>query len=115
MLASGRAHWNVGERIRVYRAVGGRAVLFLTAEDDGMPAPQAPTGVDPRDYDVELYVRLLSLTFAARLVRAFTPEDYRVVFADPEQPSLFQTALAGVKLQLASHRADISGPKDEPG
>jgi DNA polymerase, archaea type len=115
MLAAGRAHWNVGERIRVYRAVGGRPVLFQGAEDEGVPATQAASRVDPRDYDVEFYVRLLSLTFAARLVRAFTPEDYRVVFADPEQPSLFQTELAQIKLQLASHGVDISGRTDLPG
>ena len=30
---------------------------------------------DPRDYDVEHYVRVLRENFAARLARAFTPED----------------------------------------
>jgi hypothetical protein len=115
MLAAGRAHWNVGERIRIYRAVGGRSVLFKAAEEEGMSAAQAGMGGDPRDYDVEFYVRLLSMTFAARLVRAFTPEDYRVVFADPEQPSLFRTELAQIKLQLASHGVDLSGPKALPG
>ena len=44
---------------------------------------------DPRDYDVEHYVRLLRDTFAARLARAFTPEDFDAVFADPDQFSLF--------------------------
>ena len=29
---------------------------------------------DPRDYDVEWYVRLLRETYAARMIRAFTVE-----------------------------------------
>ena len=33
-------------------------------------------------------------TFAARLVRALTPEDFAAVFADPGQPSLFAPSLA---------------------
>ena len=41
---------------------------------------------DPRDYDVAHYERVLRDTFAARLARAFTPEDFAVVFADPDQP-----------------------------
>ena len=45
--------------------------------------------IDPRDYDVEHYVRVLRDNFASRLERAFTPEDYAAVFADPDQLSLF--------------------------
>ena len=52
---------------------------------------------DPRDYDVEHYVGLLRDTFAARLARAFTPDDFAAVFADPEQPSLFASALGSVR------------------
>jgi DNA polymerase I len=32
-------------------------------------------------------------TFAARLARALTPEDYATAFADPQQPSLFAASL----------------------
>jgi DNA polymerase elongation subunit (family B) len=52
---------------------------------------------DPRDYDVEHYVRVLRDTYAARFVRALTPEDFAAVFADPEQPSLFARSLAGAR------------------
>ncbi|HET7499490.1 MAG TPA: DNA polymerase domain-containing protein [Kofleriaceae bacterium] len=57
----------------------------------------APTATDPRDYDVEHYLRVLRDTFAARLQRAMNPEDFATVFADPEQPSLFARSLAGAR------------------
>ena len=99
MLAGGRTQWAPGERIRVYRAVGGRACLLHDPDDDdddraGAPPPDAGRGRDPRDYDVDYYVRLLRDTFAARLSRALTREDFATVFADPEQPSLFTASLA---------------------
>jgi hypothetical protein len=80
--------------VRVYRATGGRAALFgaiREAEDAGPDAGRA----DPRDYDVSYYSRLLGDSFATRLARAFTPDDFARVFADPEQPSLFDTSLSG--------------------
>ncbi|AKJ00059.1 DNA polymerase elongation subunit (family B) [Archangium gephyra] len=90
MLASGRTQWASGEQVRVYRAVGGRAGL--------LPEPEAgETESDPRDYDADFYVRQLRETFAARLVRALTPEDFATVFADPEQPSLFAPSLANAR------------------
>ena len=85
LLGSGRSTWAAGERIRVYRAHGGRAALLLDAADeDG----------DPRDYDVEYYVRLLRETFAARLARALDPEVFAELFADPQQLGLFTSSLA---------------------
>jgi DNA polymerase I len=95
LLGSGRSVWRVGERVRVYRATGGRAALYSrnldAAEGEGAPA------ADARDYDTTYYVRLLADTFATRLARAFTPDDFARVFADPEQPSLFETNLAEVR------------------
>lgn len=90
MLAGGRKDWSVGERIRVYRAIGGRAGLLPDPDDDS----EALSPGDARDYDVEYYVRLLRETFAARLVRALTPEDFATVFDDPGQPSLFAPLLS---------------------
>jgi DNA polymerase, archaea type len=81
VLASGRERWDRGEQVRVYRAAGGRPAL-LREDGDGRAD-------DPRDYDVAHYVRLLRETFAARLARAFTPDDFAGLFGDPEQPSLF--------------------------
>ena len=89
LLAGGRHDWSLGERIRVYRAGGGRAGLLPDMEDDADRALAS----DPRDYDAEYYVRLLRETFAARLARALTPEDFATVFDDPGQPSLFTPLL----------------------
>ncbi|SEK91680.1 DNA polymerase elongation subunit (family B) [Stigmatella aurantiaca] len=85
VLASGRTEWTPGEHVRVYRASGGRAGL--------LPDAETGAGSDPRDYDAEYYVRQLRETFAARLVRALTPEDFAAVFADPGQLSLFAPRL----------------------
>ena len=88
MLTSGRTEWEVGERVWVYRAAGKRAALY-PEHQEGDPLPP-----DLRDYDTEVYVRLLRETFAARLERAMTAKDYRIAFDDPRQPSLFAASLA---------------------
>jgi DNA polymerase elongation subunit (family B) len=87
MLASGRASWSVGDKARVYRMRSG--VGAVVVED-----------ADPRDYDVEHYVRVLRDTYAARFARAFTPEDYEAVFADPNQLSLFAKPLSEISTVL---------------
>ncbi len=95
MLASGRTEWRVGERVRVYRTRGGgSAVIRTSAADEEQPA------ADPRDYDIGWYVRLLRETYAARMVRAFTVEDYAVVFPDPDQLSLFAPEIERVRTVL---------------
>jgi hypothetical protein len=85
LIAAGRRVWRPGERVRVYRAHGGQPRLFRETEAG-----------DPRDYDIDAYVRLLDDTFVSRLARAFAPEDFAAVFADPEQPSLFAPALSTI-------------------
>ena len=111
----------MGDRVRVYRATGGRPVLWLGGDASGTDADEArpeatwpPTQPrrtrpqrdparhdlhrrDPRNYDVTYYARQLRDTFATRLVRAFTADDFERVFADPEQPSLFDTSLADTR------------------
>ncbi len=76
VLGAGRTGWRRGDRVRVYRAANGRAGLVT---DDA----------DPRDYDVEHYVRVLRNHFAIRLARAFTPTDFAALFTDPGQSTLF--------------------------
>jgi DNA polymerase elongation subunit (family B) len=97
MLANGRK-WNQGERVRVYRTRTGLGGLAPDRDDesDGNERP------DPRDYDVDYYERQLRGTFAARLVRAFTPEDFDAVFADPDQPSLFTPPLSTIQPVLTT-------------
>jgi hypothetical protein len=61
---------------------------------------EAGEGDDPRDYDVEWYVRLLRETFAARMVRAFTTNDFAIVFPHPDQLSLFAPDIRTVRTIL---------------
>jgi DNA polymerase I len=91
MLTSGRTQWSVGERVRVYRTRSGAGGVI--EEDDA--------DADRRDYDVNHYARVLRETFAARLARAFTPEDFDAVFADPEQGSLFAPPLETIRTVLS--------------
>ncbi|MEO7455631.1 MAG: ribonuclease H-like domain-containing protein [Gemmatimonadaceae bacterium] len=93
MLASGNTAWSVGDRVRVYRRQGGEGGVVPSSED-------ADVATLPRDYDVEYYVRLLRDTYAERLARAFTGEDLEVVFADPDQFSLFAPPIESVKTVL---------------
>jgi DNA polymerase elongation subunit (family B) len=85
LIACGRTHWAAGDKIRVYRTRTGAGGVI--DEDSG----------DPRDYDIEHYVRVLRETFAARLGRAFSPEDCAVVFADPDQLCLFAPEISGIR------------------
>lgn len=90
MLQSGRTQWAVNERVRVYRTANGGRVI---SEFDG----EAQIDEDPRDYDRAYYAALLRRTFATRLARAFTPEDFERVFADAEQLPLFASGLESVR------------------
>jgi DNA polymerase elongation subunit (family B) len=106
MLASGRRTWRVGERALVYRAAGGRAAMAIDpdVEDDagGEEARSTSAAADPRDYDVEIYLRLLRRTYAARLCTGLAPEDFLEVFADPVQPSLFAARLEDARPVLTT-------------
>jgi DNA polymerase elongation subunit (family B) len=90
LLGSGRATWTSGERVRVYRAIGGRPALLRSSDSD---EPESAPGPDPRDYDVDYYARTLRDTFAARLARALAPEVFAAVLADTEQLALFTLPL----------------------
>jgi DNA polymerase, archaea type len=96
MLASGRAEWSVGDRVRVYRTRAGEGRV-VEPEDEADLDRDRP---DARDYDVEHYVRVLRENFASRLARAFAPDDYESLFADPEQPSLFEPSFEAIRTAL---------------
>jgi DNA polymerase I len=99
MLASGRTLWKTGELVRVYRTANGTGGVAHDLENGARDSALH----DLRNYDVEFYVRLLRDSFASRLARAFKPEDFETVFADPAQPSLFLEALGAISpiLQIA--------------
>jgi len=90
----------------------------LGGRDAGDPRELAGTGgsaelrdpSDPRDYDIEHYLHVLRDTYAARLVRALSPDDFAAVFADPEQPSLFVRSLVGARPILTT----LSEPDQDP-
>ncbi|HEY4303150.1 MAG TPA: DNA polymerase domain-containing protein [Gemmatimonadaceae bacterium] len=90
LLAGGRTKWEVGERIRVYRTRSGYGGVAPNTENSS-------SVIDPRDYDVDHYARILRDNFAARLERAFTPDDYATVFADPDQLTLFAAPLETIR------------------
>ncbi|HEY1536637.1 MAG TPA: DNA polymerase domain-containing protein, partial [Polyangiaceae bacterium] len=112
LLANGRSEWAPGERIRVYRAVRGRAGLLSEPELDDDERDDNP---DPRDYDVDYYLRVLRETFAARLARGLNAEDFAAICADPEQPSLFEPSLAAARpiLTVLSNPTEASASNDE--
>jgi DNA polymerase elongation subunit (family B) len=93
LLLGGRTTWSVGDRIRVYRRPNG---------EGGLVDLDAPDGDDPRDYDVEHYVRLLRETYAARLARALKPLDFAAVFDDPDQFSLLPPSYETMRPILTS-------------
>lgn len=93
MLSAGRTSWSLGDRVRVYRTRHGTGGV-VEESDDGQAVTRA---ADPRDYDVEHYVRLLRDSYASRLARAFTAEDYAAVFADPTQLEMFAPSLATIR------------------
>jgi DNA polymerase I len=93
MLASGRTEWAVGDRVRVYRTIGNGANVVADLDDETIAVGHG----DPRDYDIEHYVRLLRDTYASRLARAFSPDDFATLFDDPDQLSLFGKPLAEIR------------------
>ncbi|HEY2378769.1 MAG TPA: DNA polymerase domain-containing protein [Gemmatimonadaceae bacterium] len=95
MFASGRTTWHVGDKIRVYRTTSGTGAVVPEVDDEG-----TTEAGDPRDYDVAHYERVLRDNFAARLGRAFRPDDYAIVFADPDQPSLFAPPVDTIRTVL---------------
>jgi DNA polymerase, archaea type len=108
LLANGREHWAPGERVYVYRRQQGRAGLWVDTELDESGDRDADVGVtraDPRDYDVEHYVRQLRESFASRLARGVTPEDFEALVADPDRPSLFAHPLENARPTLTRLQA----------
>ena len=96
LLAAGKSAWSTGDRVFVYRTRHGTAGL---AADE-----------DRRDYDVGHYARVLLQTFAARLERAFTPEDFAALFGDTGQLSLFAPAPGMIRPVLT--RCEPAPPLD---
>ncbi|HKP73946.1 MAG TPA: DNA polymerase domain-containing protein, partial [Longimicrobiaceae bacterium] len=104
LLSSGREHWRVGDRARVYRTQGGGCAVAPSADD------LAAGASDPRDYDVDHYARVLRDSFATRLARALTAEDFAAVFADPDQLSLFAPPVSAMRPILTTLPSPVTLP-----
>lgn len=111
LLRAGRKQWHPGERVRFYRTPRGYIWLpdeneETTVSDDwrarAADGKRPPDSSEPpemrsdkaalekrRDYDVEYYVRLLTSSYAARLRKAFAPDDFEQLFRSDTQLSLF--------------------------
>jgi DNA polymerase elongation subunit (family B) len=109
LLAAGRTRWTPGERVRFYRAVGGKSV-WLPDESEEVSSGEAgkaearagegaqitslrqvhPDDVNNRhDYDVDHYLRVLVTSYASRLRKAYAAEDFEQLFRLNEQLGLF--------------------------
>lgn len=100
LLNAGRSDWTIGERVRVYRAEGGASVWVPDeTEDDidtsgALPPAQA---AERRDYDVEHYLQVLITSYASRLRKAYSPEDFEQLFRLDEQLSLFDQPIEQIQ------------------
>jgi len=97
-----RTRWYPGERVRFYR-VRGKVYTWLPDEtseasvDSGWTETHGPdqpsslathlstTTNDRRDYDVDHYLQVLVTSYAARLRKAFAPQDFEQLFRLQQQ------------------------------
>jgi DNA polymerase, archaea type len=84
MLASNRTNWRQGERVKIYKTEGGQWLVM----DEQI--------VSLTDYQVVHYIHVLRDTFAERLKKAFSKEDFDSIFR-LEQEGLFDTPLTDIK------------------
>ncbi|HMO56492.1 MAG TPA: DNA polymerase domain-containing protein [Roseiflexaceae bacterium] len=93
LLAAGRSDWQPGERVRYYTAEGG-GYVWLPDEREGEEA----AGLDERrDYDVAHYTAALLSSYASRLRKAFTVEDFDQIFRQDAQIGMFDKPLDQIK------------------
>jgi DNA polymerase elongation subunit (family B) len=89
LLDAGRRSFEPGERIRFYRRRGGGYALFSSEGDE--------SAVDPRDYDVGYYEKVLVQSFAARLACAYRPDDWELLFRTGGQTGLFDRPVEEIR------------------
>jgi DNA polymerase, archaea type len=119
LLAAGREQWQAGERVRYYRARGGRYVWLPYELDDlddsvggvdmlsVLSAVAQPAGEDRRDYDVGYYSRLLHDSYAKRLRKAYREADFARLFRMRPQPGLYERWMTTAQ----AHWIEAAGPR----
>ncbi len=117
LLTAGRTHWYPGERVRFYRGPNKRYVWLPEESGDhsvdhrdweGLlpaPKPETPAALiastfedvyERKDYDVDYYLQLLLNSYAARLRKAFEPEDFSQLFRLEGQIGLFDEPIENI-------------------
>ncbi len=116
LLAARRTKWTPGERVRFYRASGGASVWIPDESEDisfgEADSPESESNTreaslshlsahsgdvkSRHDYDVEHYLRVLVTSYASRLRKAYTAEDFTQLFRTDEQPGLFDLPIEGI-------------------
>ncbi len=116
LLNAGRTRWFPGERVRFYRSQAKKYVwLPEETEEAAIGNEWGEDGEDEdesiessvsslreevanrRDYDVDHYLRVLVTSYAARLRKAFTPDDFTQLFRMEEQPGLFDMPIEDIQ------------------
>lgn len=109
LLSAGRTRWYPGERVRFYRIRGGKYV-WLPEETEELPLdnnwqageqaihqPLYEDVANRRDYDVDHYLQVLVSSYAARLRKAFAPDDFAQLFRLDGLPGLFDKPLESIQ------------------
>jgi DNA polymerase, archaea type len=127
LLAAGRKRWYPGERVRYYRtrarsyawlpdeneeasvdrgweseSMSQKSEQVVTdllnhsSDTNTSTSPRASIA-DRRDYDVDHYVQVLITSYAARLRKAFSPEDFAQLFRLESQPGLFDQPVDSIQ------------------
>ena len=116
LLNAGRTRWYPGERVRFYRSQSKRYVWLpeeteeaaMSNEWDEDDATEDETRehtasslreevANRRDYDIDHYLRVLVTSYAARLRKAFTSEDFDQLFRVEEQMGLFDAPIEDIQ------------------
>lgn len=104
LLAAGRTSWQPGERVRYYRAGGGR-YIWLPFDSDELSDGElhlegGSLGLTEHSewpaYDASYYIRLLRDSYLSRLRKAFRDDDYRRLFRENGQRGIFDQPTAEV-------------------
>lgn len=103
LLKAGRTTWYPGERVRFYKMRGKQYVwvpeetIETTTNNDWQDNSSQPHEIaNRRDYDIDHYLQVLVSSYAARLRKAFSPDDFARLFR-LEQPGLFDQPIESIQ------------------
>ncbi len=100
LLDGGRTSWRVGERVRCYHSVDGRARWLPQAQEHRAPRidDEAMLTIDHMpDYDVARCLKILHTSYVSRLRKAFGPDDFEQLFRPAGQAGLFDKPFSAMQ------------------